>query len=252
LIELLVVIAIIAILAGLLLPALSRAKSKAERISCLNNLRQVSLFMQFYTDENNDTFPAHRNQNQVDDHNTALTNWWGTAIIGYSHSQSNLFHCPALKGKITTYGQVWQWNFDCDNVGYGYNGFFLGHHPYAAGNIVVLGINFTFDVQFKRAAVVHPSENLLIGDKNPVPGDFWASSLWWPNACMIADPAKSDGIHEGIDPVRHVGTGVIVFNDGHSEARKDQFINPAADPAIGSSLSLVNSHYWDPQQRSPK
>jgi prepilin-type N-terminal cleavage/methylation domain-containing protein len=252
LIELLVVIAIIAILAGLLLPALSRAKSKAERISCLNNLRQVSLFIQFYTDENHETFPAHRNQNEGDNHATALNNWWGTAIIGYSRSQSNLFHCPALKGKIITYGQAWQWQFDCDKVGYGYNGFFLGHHPYAADNLPVLGINFSVDVEFKRTSVVHPSENLLIGDKNPVPGGFWGSSLWWPNGCMVSDPSRSNGVHEGIDPIRHLGTGVIVFNDGHSEARKDQFINPGADPVLNSSLSLVNSHYWDPLQRSPK
>src|SRR5690349_21116851 len=74
LIALLVVIAVIAILAGLLLPALGKAKAKGQGIGCLNNLRQLSLAWLMYGDDNNDRIPPN-NLNTTDPAETWVRGW---------------------------------------------------------------------------------------------------------------------------------------------------------------------------------
>jgi len=249
LIELLVVIAIIAILAGMLLPTLARAKAKGDQTVCLNNLKQVALFMNLYIEDSNDTYPSHRNHGlNTADEPPSRTNWWGTTILPPGQRYSNLFRCPSIKGRRLDNGVKWEWRFDPHKVGYGMNTYFLSLWPYPSAEVTVAGIRFDSRPWFKRSQIVSPSNCLLVGDAMPKADGFWSSSLWWPNACM--DKKVSNGGFEGIDQIRHQNKGVVVFTDGHSEARKDASINPPVDPGSGNARGIVNSEFWDPLNRA--
>lgn len=166
LIELLVVIAIIAILAAMLMPALSSAKEAGRRIACLNNLRQLSLAAQMYVDDNQGTYPPR-----------SETNSWPNQLYANYGKNVKILLCPtdvALFSKPATVGLSPSNNVaDASPRSYiinGWNDYF--YDTLSPGDFASY-MNATYPNGLRQNAIVHPSQTVVLGEKRHDAGDFY-------------------------------------------------------------------------------
>jgi prepilin-type N-terminal cleavage/methylation domain-containing protein/prepilin-type processing-associated H-X9-DG protein len=232
--ELLAVIAVIALLAGLLLPALGGSKAASKRIQCVNNLGQMGMAAHLYVDDNIDFYPIAYYDAAANGVNCFYC-WDLTAILGNPNTVIpgllwqgrtilQIQQCPSFTGSA-------DWLTD-PYTGYNYNTSYIGH-----------GQDESIPDPAKSSDVRRSAKTVLFGDGQYSAGADKFMRAPWPN------PGDADfsGRWSGTQGFRHQKFSNAAFCDGHTESLSACYTNNAdgannVAPGTGF-LSSDNSIY---------
>jgi prepilin-type N-terminal cleavage/methylation domain-containing protein/prepilin-type processing-associated H-X9-DG protein len=255
LIELLVVIAIIAILAGMLLPALAKAKEKAKATACLSNSRQIGLALIMYADDHNDTIvPLEILGTPPSDAYVPRggTIWWPDLLKDYLPNKY-ASDCPSTvgtnqtgipTGPPSTRGK--------GRFGIGMNHIEFSYSPWAGNQIYSI----------KLSSVKKPAESVVFGDAGKVQNfrekdpDQW-KEIRGAQLLYFLTPSHPDyalnNPHRMIN--RHGGRAMSTWADGHGESARVSKIGfqfypgvaPDGSQAKGDPIIGVGNGKYDPR-----
>jgi prepilin-type N-terminal cleavage/methylation domain-containing protein len=211
LVELLVVIAIIGVLAALSLPALSAAKNKAKRTTCLNNVRQINLGIRMYCDDSSDVSPVTEKPSERMPSlafKELMKSYVG--LKGRSSPQDTLFACPAdvfyydmikdSRGFYNLWTNVFQGQHEqhrYDYSSYWFNGFnfHTNDNPQMASWLGIAGL--------KTASIKEPAKTVMVAESPAFIPYSWH------------DPRKPIRIPTDEAPMFLDAKDVVGFVDGH-------------------------------------
>jgi prepilin-type N-terminal cleavage/methylation domain-containing protein len=234
LIELLVVIAIIAILAAMLLPALAKAKEKANRIYCLGDMKQWGLAQTMYVDDNNQIYPSPKFETGTPQQQDTPT--WADVVYFYSANQGNDVWFNALPPYINS-KPLWYYAgvmsgganffntsktiFFCPTTRLdpSLNGttrplFQLGQNSKAL-------TDYPTGTLLKAGMIVHPSAFVMFSEGRCLFSEF---NYYPTSAAETADNLATPQVYTTRFSSRHAMGSNLTFSDGHAAYYKYDYV----------------------------